>query len=81
VTRRGRVDLYVLVFMHLETREVFVTPATLSPDSAWVTEQAKALVNHIADRNKLQTSWWKRSLVRLVVNFGNQKRLFIGLFS
>lgn len=55
VTPRGLVDLYVLVFMHLETREVFVTPSTRSPDSAWVTKQAKAFVNHIADRDEKPT--------------------------
>ncbi len=55
MTRRGLVDLYVLVFMHLETREVFATPSTRNPDSAWVTEQAKAFVNHVADRDKRPT--------------------------
>ena len=48
MTPRGLVDLYVLVFMHLETREVFVTPSTRSPDSAWVTNQAKSFVNHVS---------------------------------
>tara|TARA_R100001132_G_C3269147_1_gene91438 strand:- start:1276 stop:1620 length:345 start_codon:yes stop_codon:yes gene_type:complete len=52
VTPRGLVDLYVLIFMHLETREVFVTPSTRNPDSVWVTKQAKAFVNHGADRDE-----------------------------
>ncbi|QDU52742.1 Integrase core domain protein [Gimesia panareensis] len=55
VTPRGFVDLYVLVFMHLETREVFVTPSTRSPDSAWVTEQTKVFVNHVANRDERPT--------------------------
>ncbi|MEQ9066125.1 MAG: integrase core domain-containing protein, partial [Gimesia chilikensis] len=55
VTPRGIVDLYVLVFMHLETREVFVTPSTRSPDSAWVTNQAKAFVNYATDRDEKPT--------------------------
>ena len=55
VTPQGLVDLYVLVFMHLETREVFVTPSTRNPDSAWVTKQAKAFANHVADREQKQT--------------------------
>ncbi|WP_278465693.1 integrase core domain-containing protein [Gimesia maris] len=55
MTPRGLVDLYVLVFMHLETREVFVTPSTRSPDSAWVTKQAKVFVNHVADRDEKPT--------------------------
>ncbi len=55
VTPRGLIDLYVLVFMHLETREVFVTPSTRSPDSAWVTNQAKVFVNHVANRDEKPT--------------------------
>ncbi|MCH9655065.1 MAG: integrase [Planctomycetes bacterium] len=55
VTRRGLVDLYVLVFMHLETREVLATASTRNPDSAWVTEQTKAFVNHVADQDEKPT--------------------------
>ncbi|QDT78605.1 Integrase core domain protein [Gimesia maris] len=55
VTRRGLVDLYVLVFMHLETREVLATPSTRNPDSAWVTKQTKAFVNLVADREQKPT--------------------------
>ncbi len=55
VTPRGLVDLYVLVFMHLETREVFLSPSTRNPDSAWVCEQAQAFVNHVADRKQKPT--------------------------
>jgi putative transposase len=36
VTAKGIHDLYVLVFLCLQTREVFVTESTLNPDSAWV---------------------------------------------
>jgi putative transposase len=35
--------LYVLVFIHLQTRRVFVSGATARPDSAWVTQQARNL--------------------------------------
>jgi putative transposase len=42
VTRKGIVNLYVLVFLHLESRRLIVSPATDHPDSAWVTEQARA---------------------------------------
>ena len=55
VTPRGLVDLYVLVFMHLETREVFISPSTKNPDSAWVTEQAKVFVKHVSDREEKPT--------------------------
>ncbi|HSG72319.1 MAG TPA: integrase core domain-containing protein, partial [Planctomycetaceae bacterium] len=42
ITRKGFVDLYVLVFLHVDSRRLIVSPATQHPDSNWVTEQAKA---------------------------------------
>ena len=50
VTYRGMIDLFVLVFMHFETREVFVTTSTKHPDSEWAVIQAKAFVKHVANR-------------------------------
>ena len=44
VTASGIVDLYVLEFMHLETRELICTKSTKNPNSQWVTEQAKEFV-------------------------------------
>jgi len=35
--------LYVLAFIELHTRRVFVTASTTHPDSAWVTQQARNL--------------------------------------
>src|SRR5439155_13536425 len=35
--------LYVLMFIELHTRRVFVTASTAHPDSAWVTQQARNL--------------------------------------
>lgn len=40
-TLRGLVDLYLLVFLHLETRRIWITPCTLNPNSAWVAQQAR----------------------------------------
>lgn len=40
-TRKGLVGLYFLVFLHLGTRRCWISPCTLSPDSAWVSQQAK----------------------------------------
>tara|TARA_R110002111_G_scaffold7432_2_gene29630 strand:- start:7188 stop:8219 length:1032 start_codon:yes stop_codon:yes gene_type:complete len=55
VTPQGLVDLYVLVFMHLKTREVLATVSTRNLDSAWVTEHIKAFVNHAANRDEKPT--------------------------
>jgi len=38
VTAEGIRDLYVMVFLCLETREAIMTEATQHPDSAWVCE-------------------------------------------
>jgi putative transposase len=46
VTPKGFRDLFVLVFLHVETRCVFVTPATYHPNEAWVCDQAKAFARH-----------------------------------
>ncbi len=40
-TIRGFVDVYFLVFLHLGTRRLWITPCTANPDSAWVAQQAR----------------------------------------
>jgi len=40
-TAKGLVDLYLLVFIHLGTRQSWISPCTTSPDSVWVSQQAK----------------------------------------
>ncbi len=40
-TLTGKMTAYVLVFIHLKSRRVFYSPPTYSPDSAWVTQQAR----------------------------------------
>lgn len=41
ITRKGIIDLYVLVFLHVDSRRMIVSPATQHPDSAWVTESRR----------------------------------------
>ena len=52
LTTKGIRDLYLLVFLHVESRRVFVTPATYHPNEAWVCDQAKAFAAH-AEETKL----------------------------
>lgn len=47
MTQKGIVDLYLLVFMHLDSRKIIVSPATDHPDSAWVTEQTNSFLKHL----------------------------------
>jgi putative transposase len=46
LTRKGFRDLFVLVFLHVETRRVFVAPSTFHPDETWVMEQARGFLQH-----------------------------------
>jgi putative transposase len=46
LTPKGFRDLFVVVFLHVGTRRVFLTPATQHPNEAWITEQAEAFIRH-----------------------------------
>jgi putative transposase len=52
VTARGMRDLYVMVFLCLQTRELIITECTEHPDSAWVCEQTKLFAERTKDREK-----------------------------
>lgn len=41
MTWKGIVDAYVLIFIHLGSRRVFMSPATFHPDEKWVLQQAR----------------------------------------
>ncbi|TWT84570.1 Integrase core domain protein [Planctomycetes bacterium CA13] len=46
VSRTGLLDVFVLVFLNIETRRVYISPATYKPDQAWMVEQAEAFIRH-----------------------------------
>jgi hypothetical protein len=50
VTAKGIQELYLLVFLCMETREVYVTPSTLHPNSTWVCEQTQYFIDSTANR-------------------------------
>jgi len=50
-TTRGLVDLYMLVFLHLGSRRVWISPCTQHPDSAWVSQQARNFLMVAEDMN------------------------------
>jgi putative transposase len=47
LTTAGFRDLFVIVFLHVGTRRVFITPSTLNPNEAWVLDQAKAFLRQL----------------------------------
>lgn len=54
LTWKGWRDAFVLIFLHVETRRVCLSPATHHPDDAWVCEQAQAF-RAFAEKNELGT--------------------------
>ena len=45
-TAKGLQDVFVLVFLHVGTRRVFVTPTTTNPTEAWVRDQTREYLQH-----------------------------------
>jgi putative transposase len=52
VTAKGIRDIYVMVFLCLQSRELIVSESTEHPDSAWVCEQTKLFAERTKDREK-----------------------------
>jgi putative transposase len=45
-TLHGPRQVFALAFIHVATRQVFVTPATCRPDAIWMKTQAEAFLNY-----------------------------------
>ena len=39
-------DPYLLIFLHVDSRRVYISPSTFHPDEGWVKEQANAFLVH-----------------------------------
>jgi putative transposase len=50
VTATGLRELYLLVFLCMETREVFVSPSTEHPNSSWVCQQTQRFIDDTSNR-------------------------------
>lgn len=48
-TIKGMVDLYFLVFIHIETRRIWVSPCTANPTGEWTTQQARNFAMHVEE--------------------------------
>lgn len=51
-TLRGPIDLYLLVFLQIGSRKVWITGATAHPDSAWVALQARNFCMELPDGDR-----------------------------
>jgi putative transposase len=50
-TVKGMVDLYFLVFIHLGTRRIWVSPCTANPSGDWTAQQARNFDMFLQDEN------------------------------
>lgn len=50
-TMKGLVDVYFLVFIHLESRRIWISPCTEHPTGDWTTQQARNFAMHIEEAN------------------------------
>ncbi|MCC6679481.1 MAG: helix-turn-helix domain-containing protein [Phycisphaeraceae bacterium] len=51
-TVAGLVDYYLLFFIHLETRQVIVSRATVHPKGEWVAQQARNFIMEVEDSGR-----------------------------
>ena len=49
---RGPMDLYLLVFLHIGSRKVWISAPTAHPDAAWITQQGRNFCMDVADREE-----------------------------
>jgi putative transposase len=68
-TAKGLVDLYLLVFLHLGTRRVWISPCTQHPDSAWVSQQAKNFLMQAEDLNLMPRFVMRDNDVKFTAQF------------
>ena len=52
VTMKGIREMYVMVFLCMDTREAILSEATEHPNSAWVCEQTEIFLQQTSDRDK-----------------------------
>ncbi len=48
-TIKGMVDLYFLVFIHIESRRIWISPCTANPTGDWTTQQARNFQMHLVE--------------------------------
>lgn len=61
MTSSGQRQAYVLAFLHVDSRRVICSPATIEPDDKWVTTQAQSMLEQARGMN-LPVSYLVRDL-------------------
>ncbi|WDI40530.1 integrase core domain-containing protein [Bremerella sp. P1] len=46
LTLKGYRDLYLLIFLHVDSRRVYISPSTFHPNEEWVSQQAEHFLKH-----------------------------------
>ncbi len=54
-TLNGLIDMYLLIFIHVGSRRVWISSATAHPDSAWVAQQARNVCMEFAEEKQMPT--------------------------
>jgi putative transposase len=54
-TMKGLVDVYVLFFLHVGSRRVYVSGITAHPDGVWMKQQARNVAMHFAEQAEKPT--------------------------
>ncbi len=48
-TSKGIIDLFMIVFIHIGTRRIWVSPSTANPNSKWLEQQGRNFLMHAED--------------------------------
>lgn len=50
-TMKGLVDVYFMVFIHIGTRQIWISPCTEKPNGEWTTQQGRNFQMHVDDND------------------------------
>jgi len=53
LTKIGFMDCYVLFFIHIQSRRIFVSGVTTCPNSDWMAQQARSLCIHFEEKSSI----------------------------
>tara|TARA_R110002020_G_scaffold44795_5_gene128644 strand:- start:95 stop:331 length:237 start_codon:yes stop_codon:yes gene_type:complete len=68
----GMKDLSQILFIHIGTRLIWITPATNNPDATWMCQQAKSFLQHCYDVDLKQAIVMRDNDGRFKKGFGEE---------